>query len=200
MYRRPIIISLDGEFTGLIPGRNSLISLGAVAYDEDGNMLSRIRINMLELPESVRDYSNMRWWDEHPIAWHRATENAVPAEIGMMQFKKWIDSLPYVSLQLAYWGGQDRDDLLFLVWYWQSFVKVSFRGASFPFRKEQDINIKVEARRILKDMVKYHDFMIGSCFALGLSTAPQTHVADEDAERQGNILFALRRFEMLQNK
>ena len=150
---------------------------------------------MLELPESARDQSNMVWWADKPHAWKMATENAVPAEEGMQRFKAWIDSLPHSSLELAYWGGHDRDDLLFLVWYWQCFVKVDMRGISFPFKKEKDINIRTYAKNLMKDGVRYHDYMIGCCMALGLSPHPQTHVADEDAARQGEILFSLRRYE-----
>ena len=57
-----ILVSVDGEFTGLIPGPYSMIPLGAVAYDPEGNEFSRFKVNICDLPDANRDPRTMAWW------------------------------------------------------------------------------------------------------------------------------------------
>jgi len=50
---------------------------GAVAYDPEGNELSRFKMNICELPDAKRDPEIMARWAEHPEAWKASTENPI---------------------------------------------------------------------------------------------------------------------------
>jgi hypothetical protein len=83
-----ILVSVDGEFTGPIPGPYSMISLGAVGYDPQGTELSRFKVNICDLPEAGRHPDTMAWWAEHPEAWKAATENPIEPREAMEQFDR----------------------------------------------------------------------------------------------------------------
>jgi len=114
-----VLISIDGEFTGRIPGPGSMISLGAVAYTFNGNELSRFKVNLRDLLGSTRDPKVMRWWRKHPRAWRAATKNPSGACEGMWKFAAWLNGLPGKPKLL---GWPLSVDFQFVYWYYWRFV------------------------------------------------------------------------------
>lgn len=179
-----ILISTDGEFTGRIPGRNSMISLGAVAYCHAGSERGRFKVNLRELPSAERDYATMRWWDEHPAAWQLATKDPVDPVAGMRRFATWLACL----------GGKPKlmgwplpVDFMFIYWYY-----VNFLNEVPPFGFD-GIDIKTYAMAALKHNRLSDVSMTQVQAYLGLSTAELIHEPVDDSIRQAEIYFAIRR-------
>jgi len=114
-----VYVSIDGEFTGRIPGRGSMISFGAVAYALNGTELTRFKVNMKELRGSKRDKDVMRWWRKFPKAWRAATKNPIKPRKAMKLFAAWLKLLPGNPKLL---GWPLPVDFQFIYWYYWRFV------------------------------------------------------------------------------
>jgi 3'-5' exoribonuclease Rv2179c-like domain len=182
-----ILVSVDGEFTGLIPGPHSMISLGAVAYDPDGDELSRFKVNICELPDANRDPTTMAWWAEHPEAWKASTDNPIGAAEAMHRFDRWLASLPGRPKLM---GWPLPVDFMFVYWYY-----VNFLGKAPPFGYD-GIDIKTYAMAQLKTAT-----LSGKSSGvsrkmvqelLGIPTDDFSHDPVDDASQQGKLYFGLR--------
>jgi 3' exoribonuclease, RNase T-like len=85
-----VYLSLDVESTGPAPGIYSMISLGAAAFTRDGEELGTWSANFHELPDAIRHPDTMAFWEQHPEAWARATDNAVWPVNAMHAFETWV--------------------------------------------------------------------------------------------------------------
>lgn len=91
-----IFISIDVETTGLHPYNSSMISLGAIAFSENGEYLNSFDVNIKErkwwLPTFLRprNLETMVWWKTQPIAWEIATRWPQSMKIAMMNFRWWL--------------------------------------------------------------------------------------------------------------
>jgi hypothetical protein len=182
-----IPVSVDGEFTGPIPGPYSMISLGAVAYDPAGHELSRFKINIGELPGASRDPATMAWWAEQPEAWKLATENPVQAREAMERFDRWLASLPGRPKLM---GWPLPVDFMFVYWYY-----VNFLGKTPPFGYD-GIDIKTYAMAQMKTKT-----LSGKSSGvsrkmvqelLGIPAEGFSHDPVDDASQQGRLYFGLR--------
>jgi hypothetical protein len=182
-----IPVSVDGEFTGLIPGPYSMISLGAVAYDAGGNELSRFKINICELPDASRDPLTMTWWAEHPQAWEASTENPTAPKEAMDQFDRWLVALPGRPKLM---GWPLPVDFMFIYWYYVRFV-----GKAPPFGYD-GIDIKTYAMAQMKTKTLSGESsgvsrkMVQEF--LGIFAEEFSHDPVDDASRQGKLYFGLR--------
>lgn len=178
-----ILVSVDGEFTGLIPGPYSMISLGAVAYDSEGNELSRFRVNMSELPGSKRDTNTMAWWAAHAEAWKISTENPVEPVEAMYRFDQWLATLPGRPKLM---GWPLPVDFMFVYWYY-----VNFLGKAPPFGYD-GIDIKTYAMAKM-DTATLSDVSRETVQELlGIPTNEFSHDPVDDAVQQGRLFFGLR--------
>lgn len=111
-------ISVDIEATGPVPGLNSMISLGAAAFERDATLKGTIQINFQELEWSKQDPDTMRFWAENPVAYLRTKEDPQSAEEGSTQFYNWYRKFenPVFVFMPAKFDG------LFVYWYLQTFV------------------------------------------------------------------------------
>jgi hypothetical protein len=182
-----IPVSVDGEFTGPIPGPYAMISLGAVAYDPAGNEVSRFKINIGELPEARRDPATMAWWAEHPEAWKISTENPMQAKEAMDRFDRWLGSLPGRPKLI---GWPLPVDFMFAYWYY-----VNFLGHVPPFGYD-GIDIKTYAMAQMKTQTMSGESsgvsrkMVQEL--LGIPAEDFSHDPVDDASRQGRLYFGLR--------
>src|SRR3989344_9360431 len=116
-----VLVSIDVEATGRIPWPYSMISLGAVAFTEAGEELSRFKRNLKELPGSEREEYVMKWWGKQsPDAWRAATENALEPEQAMREFRDWLRSLPGNPKLI---GWPLMTDFMFVYWSYMEFLK-----------------------------------------------------------------------------
>lgn len=180
------LVSVDGGFTGPIPGRYSMISLGAVAFNEDGKELDGFSVNLKELPKAIRDEKTMtQFWDKNPAAWKQATENSLEPVVAMKMFAGWLTGLP-TPVKLMGWPYPI--DFSFVYWYY-----IAFAGDP-PFGYD-GLDIKSYAMRTFQ-IPRFSDVSrTDVCKRLGLTRLKNTHDALEDAREQGLLYFALRDYE-----
>lgn len=186
-----VYISLDIESDGPIPGRNSMLSLGAAAYTAEGVLRGTFSVNLEELPEASPDERTMReFWDKNPEAWVAARTDPVDPHRGMQLFTEWVEimkgSNARYAVAVAYPAGFDWT---FVYWYLTAFV------GSSPF-SFACLDIKTLAMAVMNK----HGYR--SCSKRNMpkrwfsKTQSHTHVAVDDAKEQGemfcNILKELR--------
>lgn len=181
-------ISVDVEANGPVPGLNSMISLGAAAFDRDANLLDKVLINFEELPWSKQDPDTMRFWGENPIAYLRTKENPQSAETGSLMFYKWYKKFtnPVFVFMPAKFDG------LFVYWYLQTFVE----GLGFVNTPDA-IDVKTTAMIALGQDNPHFASKRFWKKSWKEKNHKHNHVAVDDAVEQGNQFFKI--FNELQN-
>ena len=150
---REFYISVDVEADGPCPGVNSMLQLGAVFYDAEGNVLDEYLINIAPIDGGVQDPDTMKWWAEqeakNPGLWASMTKDRVPPKLAMERFqskvRKWAAELKCSPLVAAYPSGYD---FTWLYWYLCKFLGQSCVGFSA-------LDMKTLAMSLLKDT--YHN-------------------------------------------
>ena len=179
-----IFVSTDIESDGPIPGPNSMLSFGSVAFDESGKEIGSFTRNLQLLEGAVGDPGTMGWWErpEQAAAWAACRLNPSPPETAMREYVAWVKDLPGKPVFVAYPAGFD---FLFVYWYMMRFAKES------PFSFSA-LDIKTYAAAVLhlpyREATKRN--MPRSWFPKGL---PHNHVAIDDAREQGHLFMAMRR-------
>lgn len=64
-----IYVSIDVESSGPCPPQNYMMSLGAVAFTEDGKELDSFYVNLAPLLDSTTDPDTQKWWESNPEAY-----------------------------------------------------------------------------------------------------------------------------------
>jgi len=185
MTTREFYISVDVETDGPIPSVNSMLGIGAVAFDTHEKLLSRFAVNLLPLENAVQNPATMLWWERHLIAWSYLQKNCVPADKAMADFHHWIMTISKQEdakpVCVCYPSGFD---FTFIYWYLMRFTEHS----PFGF---QCIDLKTLAYAALgksfKDVSKRNMPLKWS-----LGNRKHSHIAVEDAEEQGYLFFAIR--------
>lgn len=181
MTKPVIYISLDMEADGPIPGVNSMLSLGATAYDAQGAEVDAFSENLEALPGAVQNPATMKWWADYPDAWARTTASPANPSHVMQRFALWLHELErrYKAecVMVAYPASYDYG---FVLYYARLFL------GSDPFNSR------------VVDMRSFAMGLLGKDYALAakakmpgrwyLNVPPHTHVAVEDARSQG-VLF-----------
>jgi hypothetical protein len=109
-----IYVSVDVESDGPIPGINSMLSLGAAAFDPSLEDLTQrftpvatYEVNIKPLKDAVQDPETMKWWNSQPEAWEAATRDAREARVIIPEFHKWLNDLPGRPIFVGYPSGFD---------------------------------------------------------------------------------------------
>ena len=136
MKSEEVVISIDVETDGPIAGRNSMLALGAAAFDPKilpQKPASAIRpvkifsINLKELPDCHPDPKTKKWWNQHPQAWSVIHKNQKPPEQAMRDFELWLRGLNVRPIFMA-WPA--TFDFPFVEYYAQRFLGKSLFGHS----------------------------------------------------------------------
>lgn len=98
----PAYVVVDVETDGLVPGKNSMMSLAAVAVNESGADLGDFTANLAPLPESAPDPTTLSWWWTLPDAWADATREQELPDVVMPRFVHWVRSLPGEKVIVAH--------------------------------------------------------------------------------------------------
>lgn len=114
-----IYISCDVETDGPIPGEYSMLSLGAVAFDETGQQIDTFYRNLLPLPNAKQDPKTMQWWQTEKEAWALTLENQQDPNKAMHDFLIWLKSF---NKQVKLVGYPLPFDFMFIVWYLMKFT------------------------------------------------------------------------------
>jgi len=113
----PIYIIVDIELNGLMPGRHSILSIGAVAsttQEEKGSFYEKVQ----PLDELTADPETMAWWETQPEAWQEATTDAKPAAEVIDTFRSWVTSFGKTPVFVA---SPLILDYPFIKWYLDRF-------------------------------------------------------------------------------
>lgn len=170
-----IYVSTDVEMDGPIPGKYSMLSLGAAAFSHDKKLIDTFTVNFELLPGAITDPEIMQWWDTQPAAWHACRLDPQPPEAAMREFARWIEKLPGAPIFVAYPVGSD---FLFVQWYFHTFI------GSSPFGYRA-LDVRSYAMAALKK--PYGDSGKSQMPKSWLDSKPHTHVALDDAIAQGHL-------------
>lgn len=175
MITPEIYISVDVETDGPIPGPHSMLSIGAAAFTEDGEMLSTFSMNLKEIIGSSPDPETLKWWQSHPEAW-KATRKSPQEPIGAMKaFNRWCNQQPGKPVFVAYPAGFD---FTFVYWYLMKFVGHS----AFAMNA---LDIKSFAMAVTRST--FTESRRSNWPKHWFSDDNHSHVAVEDAIEQGRI-------------
>ncbi|MGB0749820.1 MAG: 3'-5' exoribonuclease domain-containing protein [Magnetospiraceae bacterium] len=114
-----LFLSIDVETDGPIPGRNSMLSLGAVAIDLEKNILGEFSCNLHPLPEARPDSETMAWWQTQPAAWQAHREHLEQPEPAMVRYLAFLKGLPQRPVFMGYPAAFD---FMFHHWYLIAFT------------------------------------------------------------------------------
>lgn len=106
--------SFDVETDGPCPGMHSLLSMGCVAFDENGNEVGEWYANFELMENGIEDPATMKFWSENQ-KYYDATRTWIqhPQE-AMTNFAMWVASLDCIPVCVAMPAGFDFSWL----WYY----------------------------------------------------------------------------------
>jgi hypothetical protein len=178
MKTKELYISVDVETDGPIPGPNSMLSLGAAAFTEDGNMLSTFSVNLHTMEYSAPDPDTARWWLSQPEAWAEVQKDRKHPADGMQAFHGWVKTQEAKGFKPVFVAYPAGFDFLFVYWYLIRFVGHS------PFSFSA-IDMKTYAMAVLGQ--PYHECTKRNFPKVWFGGDKHSHVAVEDAIEQGRI-------------
>lgn len=112
-------IVMDIESDGPIPGEYSILSLGAVAMDQQGKEISHWYGNFHLLPNATQHPDTMKFWSENQHYYLETRINPQDPVTGMKSFHDWVTRLPGKPVAVAAPAGFD---FTFVYWYLMKFV------------------------------------------------------------------------------
>lgn len=179
---KELYFSVDVEADGIVPGPNSMLSIGAVAINEHGEFIDEHYVTLQELLGSSPSPSTTNFWRQFPDAYKRTREGAIDPYLAMSQFDKWVRSKKaekniFVAAPAAF-------DFTFIHYYFMVFLGKN----PFAFNT---IDIRTFAMGVLG--TSFTDSALDKLPKEWQPTLPHTHVAIEDAREQGQIFSAVLR-------
>ncbi|QXP90295.1 exonuclease [Methylococcus capsulatus] len=176
-----IYVSVDIEADGPIPGPHSMLSIGAVAYGAQGDLLGEFTVNLETLPGAAPHPAMAEWWRQFPEAWNAHRRNTRPPAEAMNAFADWLDGLPGKPIFLA-WPA--TWDFMWIYWY-----LIRFTGRR-PF-SEHGIDVRSYAMGMRRQTFgKSGKNYLPKRWS---SPHPHTHIALDDAREQGDLFIAMLR-------
>ena len=179
MSTREVFISTDIEANGPIPGDNSMLSLGAAAFLEDGTMLGTFSVNLEELPGATANDETMEWWAKQGKAYEATRTNQQAPKTAMQAYADWIKDFDGKPVFVGYPTGFD--------WTWVYWYLIHFlgpKGSPFSFAA---LDIKSYAMAVLKK--PFRETTKNNMPKHWFPKDPHTHIAVEDAIEQGKLFI-----------
>lgn len=176
-------ISIDVEADGPIPGYNSMLSFGAVAFkvkhpSKDIEVLDVFKTNLELLPNAVQDQDTMAWWASNNEAYQNTRKDCQDPKIAMEKFATWLlkfNRPTAVGYPVAY-------DFMFIYWYLMRFVgKSSFSHSA--------LDIKTAAWALLKG--DYRNATKRNMPKSWFGKTKHTHDALDDAVGQAELFGSI---------
>ena len=174
-----IYVSTDVETDGPIPGPNSMLSFGSVAFSIENNSIKIIDsfYSNLDLLDGAKpDPSTTEFWKKNQEAYELTRKDTKHPQLAMQQYHSWLKELPGTPVFVGY---PATFDFMFVYWYLMNFVGDS------PFSFSA-LDIKTYAMSMLKkpyrQSTKRH--MPPRWFD---KKAKHTHHALDDAYEQGSL-------------
>lgn len=185
-----IFFSTDMESDGPHPLKNSMISLGSVLLDVNGNPLGEeFSVNIQPLEGRIQDMETMNaFWMKHPAALAEAMRNPQDAAIAMQSFADWVKAMADKYDASPIFAAYPAEfDFTFVILYLMQFVPGSVpfgRPNGTPFYGMLDMQSKASGilRKPYKQCAKKNwpkEWRSGK---------ELPHIALEDARIQGEEL------------
>lgn len=112
-----VYISTDIETNGLTAGIHSMLQLGSVALDEDGNLLGKeFTANLLPLEDLTSLPSTMEWWATRPETYAVVVKDAEPAEVVMPHYLTWLEQFSGPVVFVGYPADFDAAFVRYYLW------------------------------------------------------------------------------------
>lgn len=179
-----IYCSVDVEANGPIPGEYSLLSIGAAAFNEDGEMIDTFSVNLETLPGAKEHPRTMEWWSKQPQAWETCRQNLIDPKHG---FSAWLKRLPGTPVFVGYPTGFD---FTFVYWYLIKFTGYSpFRFVALDIKSYACAVLKTPFRQTVKRTMPKEWFPKNK----------HKHIALDDAIEQGQLFMNMRKANMMIN-
>jgi len=176
-------VSVDIEADGPIPGRFSMLSLGAVAFQADGKEIGFFSANLNPLVGAGQDSETMNWWSENKEAWNICQKGARPAKEVMQEFADWLQWLQELDYAPAFVGYPVTFDFMFVYWYLMAFVGYSaFSFSGIDIKTLAMVLLKKDFRKIGKRTMPHRWFS---------KRLNHKHVAVDDAREQGEMFIRM---------
>lgn len=182
-------VSFDIETTGPVPGLYSMLSLGAVAArvsegGEEFEVLGSFSVNLEALPGAGFDAKTYEWWQGQPKAWTAATAGALPPEVAMHRWDRWVHEVAggKVPVYLAYPLGFDYP---FLTYYTERYLHRSEHWAGLDIKSYCAAVLGGSWKKISKRFIPPEWWVE--------KTTGHSHVAVEDALEQFYLFVGAKR-------
>ena len=164
----------------VIPSVHSMQSLGAAAFNSDGQLLGSFAINLQPLPDASEHPRTMRGWAAHTKAWEACQVYPQPHETAIAEFRRWsnehhklIGWPVLVAFPVMYDGMR-------VEWYLHRF------GGESPFRR-RGLDIKTVAMVTMG--AGYRETAKATLPKHWRPHTPHAHIALDDAIEQGELFF-----------
>lgn len=173
-------ISVDVEADGPIPGVYSMLSIGAVAYDNDGSYLGEFSVNIKQIPGASQDPSTMEFWKGNKAAYEATKVNAVEPLEAMVKFDEWVAQYNK-PVFVAYPAGFD---FTFTHWYFIRYLgRDPFGFSALDLKSFAMAVLATDYRATTKKNMPRSWF---------IRSNKHSHIAVEDAREQGELFFKMR--------
>jgi hypothetical protein len=187
MNKPEITISIDIESDGPVPGINSMLALGAAAFDQDRHMISTCYAKLKHLSGATPDPGTVEWWKTQPMAWEEVCKDQQNPKDAMESFVGWCSVLPPGRLVAAAWPA--AFDFPFVNYYCHKFVGRNPLGFACL-----DIRSYIDG---LVNHPSYYGLSEGQVTKLigkVNKTELRPHIAVDDAIEQGRLLMLAREY------
>lgn len=175
--------SVDIESDGPLPGPNSMLSLGAAAFDGDTyQMVDTFSVNFDLLPGAKQDESTLEFWAKHRTAYDLTRVDTKHHILATNMFVNWVEGLPGKPAFVAYPAGFD------FTWVY-TYMKLFVGRSPFSFSA---IDIKTYAMAMLKK--NYRDSTKRNMPKSWFSKSPHRHEGLADAIEQGELFMNMLRY------
>lgn len=177
--KQEIYISFDVESDGPIPGEYSMLSMGAVALNSQGEELNTFYANFDLLPGAQQHPDTMAWWRNNQAAYDQTRVDLQDPQIAMKSFVDWVKLQPGNPVAVASPAGYDWT---FLYWY-----MIKFAGES-PF-SFSCLDMKTLAMSLIG--CNYRQSTKRNWPKHWHSKLPHTHHGLDDAREQGSSFIRM---------
>lgn len=185
--KRELYVMIDVETDGPCPGVDSMLSLGAAAYDLRDGYVDGVEVHLHELPVAgaLKHPETKAWWDKNREAYEYTRTNQVAPAKAMETAVTWMETLAKErDSKLVLCAAPSGFDFTFFYWYAHWFLGRSPTNRSC-------LDVKSLVMGVLG--TSYDDALKSQppeWLKVGL---PHSHKALDDAKRQGAILMNILR-------
>lgn len=183
MSKPEIYVSIDIETDGPAPSLNSMLALGAAAFDENENELGTWYSTLTSLTDAQQNPDTMAWWQTQPEAWSEVNKNCRYPGIAIPDFVSWCENLPGKPVAVGWPIAFDFAYVNYYCWLFMNRNPLGFSGLDIRSYEHaladrtgvavSDLHASVEAETDISGLLP--------------------HVAVDDAVKQGRWFMALRR-------